>query len=77
MAHSAAAPAMAATADRGMTATAATVTATTAAAVATAASAAPVTCERAAGRAQSNYDCTDAYGQSQCGNVLIKQTHGT
>jgi hypothetical protein len=74
VAHSAAAPAMAATADRGMTATAATVTATTAA---TAASAAPVTCERAAGRAQSNYDCTDAYGQSQCGNVLIKQTHGT
>ena len=72
---------MAATADKGITATTApattaTVTATTAA-VATAASAAPVTCERAAGRAQSNYDCTDAYGQSQCGNVLIKQTHGT
>src|SRR6516162_6983949 len=49
MTHSAAAPAMAATA---APATAATVTATTAA-VATA----PVTGERAAGRAQSNYDC--------------------
>jgi len=69
MTHSAAAPAMAATA---APATAATVTATTAA-VATA----PVTGERAAGRAQSNYDCADAYGQSQCGKVPIKQTHGT
>ena len=65
MTHSAAAPAMAATA---APATAATVTATTAA-VATA----PVTGERAAGRAQSNYDCADAYGQSQCGKVPIKQ----
>ena len=65
MAHSAAAPAMAATADKGMTATSAAV------------AAAPVTGERGTGRARSNYDCADAYGQSQCGKVPIKPTHGT
>jgi len=69
-AHSAAAPAMAATAATpGMAAT------TTAPAMTTAPSATPVTGERGTGRAQGNYDGADAYGQSQCGKIPVEQTH--